>query len=122
MTSKSFLGIGAAAVAVAAWAFATAQGPQAPQQPQGQAFPREFPPIGQRLLQMGQPTMVEDNQFLYILRGNQLLKVDKAELRVVREAQLPPMRPLLNAPDGPRPLEQRRRQNQSGGAGGSRQL
>jgi hypothetical protein len=117
MTHKTFWGIGAGTLGVALVAYALAQGPQPPQPPQGQGFPGQFPQIGQRLMQFGQPTMVEDNQFLYILRGNQLLKVDKAELRVVREAQLPPMRPFLNDGNGPRPLEQRRRQNQPGGAG-----
>ncbi|MCX7800813.1 MAG: hypothetical protein N2109_10780 [Fimbriimonadales bacterium] len=122
MTHKPLWGIGAATLAVGVAAWALAQGPQGPQPPQEQGFPGQFPPIGQRLMQLGQPVMTGDNQFLYILRGNQLLKVDKAELRVIREAQLPPLRPFLNNPGGPRPLEQRRRQNQQGGAGAGRQL
>lgn len=37
----------------------------------------------------GQATMAVDGNFLYILRGNQLYKVDKNSLRVVGQGELP---------------------------------
>ncbi|MFN3684868.1 MAG: hypothetical protein ACK41F_13190 [Fimbriimonadaceae bacterium] len=112
---------GVAAVGVG---LAVAQGePQGPPRGgPGQGFLGQ-PGIGQRLLQAAPPVMVGDDRFLYILRGNQLIKVDKAELSVVKQTQLPMMRPFLGEPGAPIPQgQQRRRQTQPGGAGPGRQL
>ncbi len=94
--------IGAAGVAIAALSvpvtYSIAQGPGPGQGPgQGQ------PPRGQfqAPMQMGGPggaTMVADSDFLYILQGNRLFKVDKRELGVRVTGSLPmPQR------DGQRP-------------------
>ncbi|MEJ5170643.1 MAG: hypothetical protein WHU10_06620 [Fimbriimonadales bacterium] len=124
MTRKTLWIAAAGTVAALGVGLAVAQGqPQVPPPGgQGPGFPNQLG-IGQRLLQAAAPVMVADDQFLYILRGNQLVKVDKAELRVVKEVQLPPLRPFLGNPGGPAPQgQQRRRQTQPGGAGPGRQL
>jgi len=113
------------AVAALGVGLAVAQGePQGPPPPggPGQGFFGQ-PGIGQRLLQAAPPVMIGDDRFLYILRGNQLLKVDKADLNVVKQTQLPMMWPFPGNPGGPVPQgQQRRRQAQPGGAGPGRQL
>lgn len=48
----------------------------------------------------GSPTMVVDGAFLYILRGNQLLKVQKETLKVVAAGELP-MPEMRRGPGGP---------------------
>jgi type II secretory pathway component GspD/PulD (secretin) len=39
-----------------------------------------------------QPTMIVDGKYIYILRGNQLIKVDKETMKVVGTSELPPRR------------------------------
>lgn len=42
----------------------------------------------------GPATMVADGDSLYILRGNRLFKVNKGDLRVIREGRLPANPPM----------------------------
>jgi len=68
---------------------------------QGQGMPMQ--PMGQGFPQMGgmQATMVVDGNFLYILQGNRLFKVDKQSLKTVAQGELP--RPQMQRPDGGQP-------------------
>ncbi|MBV6458295.1 MAG: hypothetical protein HONBIEJF_01421 [Fimbriimonadaceae bacterium] len=72
--------------------FPQAGGPGVPMAP--------MPPMGP-----GQSTMIVDGGYLYILQGQRLLKVNKNDLRVDREAMLPPMRGQI---EPPRPAQDRR--------------
>jgi len=44
--------------------------------------------------QAGPAAMVADSTHIYILQGNRLLKVNKAEMRVENRLQLPPQEPM----------------------------
>ena len=58
--------------------------------PQGQGFPGQPGPGMMGMMGGGGgATMVVAGQFLYILRGNQLLKVQKETLKVVAQGELP---------------------------------
>jgi hypothetical protein len=66
-----------------------------PQEFRGQPGQEMRPDMQQRMGMMGggQATMVTDNAFLYILQGNTLYKVNKNNLEVIGQGQLPmPMR------------------------------
>jgi hypothetical protein len=52
----------------------------------------------------GGATMVADGDFLYIMQGNRLFKVDKRELAVRASSVLPPQE-RGQAPGGPPPEE-----------------
>lgn len=95
------------------------QGQGFPPQP-GQGFPPQgFPGQGGGMMMGGGgggATMVVDGPFLYILRGNQLLKVQKETLKVVAEGQLP-MPEMRGGPGGaPGDFQPQRR---GGGGGGN---
>jgi hypothetical protein len=87
--------IGAAAIATTALtlplmttANAQFQG-SAPTQQVPNAGPQRPMGMGGMMMGGGQATMISDGNFLFILRGNQLLKVDKGTLRVVQVGELP---------------------------------
>ena len=98
--------IGAAGIAIAAISvpvsYSIAQGPGPGQQP-GQTRPF------QDRVQMPMPgpggaTMVADGDFLYIMQGNRLFKVDKREL-AVRASSVLPLQERGQGPGGPPPEE-----------------
>lgn len=74
--------------------------------------PGQFPGMAM-MMGGGSPTMVVDGQFLYILRGNQLIKVQKETLKVVAQGELP--MPEMRGPGGPGASE--REQLRRGGIG-----
>lgn len=69
-----------------------------PGQQPGQGFQPGQGPIGGGMQMMGggPATMIDDQENIYILRGNQLFKVRKSDLRVVAQGELPFQ--------GPRPM------------------
>ena len=79
----------------------TGQAAVAPPQRVGQdarpdMFRPDQAPNMQRMQMGGGPaTMVVDNQFLYILQGNQLFKVNKNNLEVVGQGMLPMPMPMM---------------------------
>jgi hypothetical protein len=96
-------------------------GPQGGFRP-GQGQGQGFPPQGDRPFQPGQggpmmgggggggTTMVEEGAFLYIVQGNRMYKVNKGDLKVAAQGELPrPMGGPAGAPPG-----------QPGGGGGNR--
>jgi hypothetical protein len=48
----------------------------------------------QMMMGGGPATMVTDNQFLYVLQGNTLYKINKANLEVIGQGQLPMPMPM----------------------------
>lgn len=96
-------------------AFAGPRDGQRPGQFPGQPgqFPGQPGPMPQMMMMGGgSPTMVVDGAFLYILRGNQLIKVQKETLKVVAQGELP--MPEMRGPGGPDAQPLRR-----GGLGGN---
>ena len=69
---------------------------QGPGRPGGGGFGQGMPPGGGGGMMMGgAATMIDDNTHIYILRGPQLVKVQKSNLQVVGQTMLP-------GPDMPR--------------------
>jgi hypothetical protein len=48
---------------------------------------------------MGASTMVDDDSSLYVLQGNRLFKINKSDLRVVKEGMLPGQPPMARPGD-----------------------
>jgi hypothetical protein len=60
------------------------------------------PPMGMGQMPMGgaQAQIVQDNQNLFVLRGNVIYKIDKAQMRVTGQAELPRPTPPAGPRDG----------------------
>ena len=63
--------------------------------------PGQFQPGGgmMRGAGMGASTMLDDDSSLYVLQGNRLFKINKSDLRVVKEGMLPGQPPMARPGD-----------------------